>query len=632
MNVERVDALLAAIGRIAVGVVGDYCLDAYWLLDERDRELSIETGKPTHSVHRQRYSLGGAGNVAANLAALQVARIETFGVLGDDVFGREMVSLLDGLGSVDRSGMLIQADDWDTPVYAKPYIGLEEQERIDFGRHNRIAPATQTALLDLLAGRLGGLDALIINQQLPHGLHTAEFVRRMDALAGGWRGVSVLDARDAALGYRQVILKLNASEAARLCGEELPVSGRASEDDVRRLATKIQSRTGRPVVVTRGDRGILAADGADVVSVPGILTLGATDPVGAGDTAAAVLTCALAAGASLGEAVELANFGAAVVVRKLRQTGSASPQEIRSMCASGQYVHRPELAEDPRKARFRPGTDVEIVAENVDLRSVSHVVFDHDGTISTLRQGWEDVMRDMMVKAVMGERYADAPEAVYARVVERVTEYIDQSTGVETIVQMTDLVEIVRQFGLVPPEQTRTPSDYKAVYNEALMRTVNERLRRFRAGSLSVEDLTIKGAVEFVRMLSARGVTLYLASGTDHADVRAEAEALGYAGLFTGGVYGWAGQGTGSAKQAVIEGIVTRHGLSGRELACVGDGPVEMRLAKRHGGWAVGVASDEVRRWGGNASKRARLIKAGADLVMPDFSDQAALRELLGGA
>jgi phosphoglycolate phosphatase-like HAD superfamily hydrolase len=79
----------------------------------------------------------------------------------------------------------------------------------------------------------------------------------------------------------------------------------------------------------------------------------------------------------------------------------------------------------------------------------------------------------------------------------------------------------------------------------------------------------------------------------------------------------------------VIQKILAENQLSGDELACIGDGPVELRLAKKAGGLAVGVASDEVRRYGLNVSKRTRLIKAGADIVVPDFSQREIVVEML---
>jgi phosphoglycolate phosphatase-like HAD superfamily hydrolase len=209
---------------------------------------------------------------------------------------------------------------------------------------------------------------------------------------------------------------------------------------------------------------------------------------------------------------------------------------------------------------------------------------------------------------------------LYQRVVERVRDYIDQSTGVQTMVQMQTLVAIVREFGCVPPEEVLDAPGYKEVYNDVLMAVVRKRLAKLQREELEIHDFTMKGAIEFMKTLRDRGVKLYLASGTDRDDVVAEATALGYAELFEGRVYGALGDVNKYSKKLVIERILRENDLSGPELACFGDGPVELRETRRRGGIAVGVASDEVRRYGWNQRKRSRLIKAGADLLVPDFS------------
>jgi phosphoglycolate phosphatase-like HAD superfamily hydrolase len=238
-------------------------------------------------------------------------------------------------------------------------------------------------------------------------------------------------------------------------------------------------------------------------------------------------------------------------------------------------------------------------------------------------------MEPVMVKAILGKHYLGASEELYQRILQRVREYIDQSTGIETIVQMQALEGMVRQYGQVTADEILDAAGYKQIYNEALMEMVRKRTNKLRRGELNPSDFTIKGARELLQILFDQGIKLYLASGTDQADVEQEAHTLGYAPLFEGRIYGWGGKGSGSAKKMVIEKILRENQLSGDQLACIGDGPVELRLAKKVGGFAVGVASDEVRRYGLNVSKRTRLIKAGADMVIPDFSQRDIVVELL---
>jgi phosphoglycolate phosphatase-like HAD superfamily hydrolase len=158
---------------------------------------------------------------------------------------------------------------------------------------------------------------------------------------------------------------------------------------------------------------------------------------------------------------------------------------------------------------------------------------------------------------------------------------------------------------------------------------VNDRISSFRRGELDIDDLTIKGAIVFLKLLHSKGLKLYLASGTDSADVINEAKVLGYADLFNGRIYGWSGETTESSKKAVIEKIMSENKLSGAQLLVVGDGPVELRESRKRQGLALGVASDEVRRYGLNPEKRARLVKAGAHVIIPDFSQTDKIAQLL---
>jgi len=630
MKRERLRELLDSLSRIKIGVIGDYCLDAYWILDESHVEHSVETGKPIRAVREHCYTLGGAGNVVNNLVALGAAEVFSFGVVGDDLFGRELSARLCELGRVNSDGLIVQNEDWSTYVFGKPHVEGAEQRRMDFGCFNRVAEATETALLDKLDELLPELDGLIINQQVPRGIYTERLISRMDRLAAGHPDkVVLLDARDVSDRFINVVYKANAWEAARLCGYKTDSSAAIPETEVKDCAHRIQGRTGRAVIITRGERGMVGYDGERFCSVPGIQTIGSIDTVGAGDTSSAALVCALSAGAGLDEAMELANFAAAVSVRKIRTTGTASGREILRVSGDCNYIHCPELAADISLADYHRESEIEVVAPKPGPRSVSHVIFDQDGTLSTLRQGWEEIMEPCMVRAILGDPCSDAAPGICEKVVERVHDYIDQSTGIETIVQMEALVGMVAEFGLVPEASILDALGYKGIYSQQLQGMVRKRLARLLSGELAPEDCVVKGSIDFLRELRRRKMTLYLASGSDHDEVVSEAEALGYAEYFNGGIYGWAGPGTGSAKEKVIKGILARSDFSGDELACFGDGPVELRLVKRCGGLAVGVASDEVRRWGLNRPKRARLIRAGADIIVPDYSQADILLPLV---
>jgi len=629
---KELESLLGRLAEARVGVVGDYCLDVYWVVDMGASECSLETGKATQPVREQRYSLGGAGNVVANLQAMGVGGLSAFGVVGGDPFGERMVSLLQGIG-VDCTGVVVADDSgtWQTLAYCKPYVGDEELPRIDMGNFNCLQDRFAEMLLARLEAALPELDVVLVNQQVLTGIHT-DFLRpRLRDLMGRHPDTTfVFDGRHYTDSYPDAWLKVNDHEALRLCGKEKDPLELVLRDEAVAAAQALHAKTSCPVFVTRGARGCVVCTQRGVEEVAGLQVIGATDTVGAGDSFLAGLAAALAVGASPCEAAQVGNCVARVTVTKLQQTGTATPAEILEVGQNPQFVYEPELADDPRRARHHAGTTIEVVRDAAPVRDIRCAIFDHDGTISTLRQGWEEVMEPMMVKAILGEHYETADEGRYHRVVDRVRAFIDQTTGVQTLAQMQGLVRLVREMGLVPEEKILDIHGYKAIYNDALMAMVRSRLARLKRGELTPGDFAIKNAVEFLEALHRAGITLFLASGTDQTDVVAEAAAMGYAALFEGRIFGAVGDVTKEAKRMVLERILTDVGDIHGRVVTFGDGPVEIRETHVRGGLAVGIASDEVRRFDLNPGKRSRLIRAGASLIIPDFSQMPQLLDFLG--
>lgn len=614
------DSLLARLASARVAVLGDLCLDAYWFLDPADQGVSLETGLPVRTVRAPRYSPGGGGNVAANLAALGVGRVDLAGLVGPDLFGDELIRQLESRG-IRTGGVLRASADWRTLAYVKPYQGAEELNRFDFGADNPPAPEIWRQVLARFEHAAAGCPVAIVNQQVAGGWSgdTVDALRAL--IARHPRTLFLVDSRDHAGDFSGAALKLNLTEAARL----LPDLETAGKEPAQEYARALNARQGRPVVVTQGEQGlVLAADG-EIYDVPGIDLPGAVDSVGAGDTALAALAAAWAAGAAPLEAAAFANLAAAITTRQMRMTGVATPARLREVGPAPDYVHAPRLAGRPDLARYLAGTNIETVTHRRPAARIRHAIFDHDGTISTLRQGWEAIMEPMMIRAILGPRAKDCDDALLARVTATVRSFIDRTTGIQTLAQMKGLAELVREFGFVPPADVLDEHGYKAIYNEELLELVRDRMTRLERGELAPADWEIKNARPLLERLQAAGVTLYLASGTDEADVVREARAMGYAHLFAGGIHGAVGDLRIEAKRVVMERIIRSGGLGGEALVVFGDGPVEIREGRRRGAFTVGVASDEVRRHGLDPRKRKRLIHAGADLVVPDFSQLESL-------
>lgn len=630
MNALELKTILEKISNAKVAVVGDFCLDAYWFIDETKSEISVETGKMTRPIREQQYSLGGAGNVTNNLAALGVKDIRAFGVLGTDPFGAEMAKIMEATG-ITTNNLLIQEKNWSTHVYTKPYVGDEEEGRIDFGNFNQLSNATADLLISKLRAEVPKVDLVIINQQVLSGIHTEYFKKKLvEVITDFPDTIFIVDSRNYNDYYDGAYRKMNDLEAAILCGMDKTPDDVVLYSETKQAATTLYHRFNKPLFITRGDRGSLIVDETGIKDISGLLIMSRIDSVGAGDSYLAGSAAALAAKCSMEEAATLGTYVAGVTVQKLFQCGTATPEEIIAIGLDPDFVYQPELAEDTRHASYVEDSEIEQIntwSKDVDVK---YAIFDHDGTISTLREGWEEIMAPMMMKAILGDQYDNADEALYHKVQVRVADFIDKTTGIQTLVQMKGLVDIVREFGCVPEDQILDEFGYKHIYNEELLKMVRVREEKIRKNELALEDFTMKNAVQLLEKLHAVGVKLYLASGTDEEDVKNEARILGYDHLFEGGIYGAVGDVNKEAKKIVLDRILNSIGESGgASIVTFGDGPVEIRETRKRGGMTVGIASNEMKRHSLNESKRTRLIKAGADVIVPDFAQLPVLLNML---
>lgn len=630
MKPELLREVLDRIKSVKIAIAGDFCLDAYWFVDKSKSEISIETGRPTEPVRRQKYSLGGAGNVAGNLAAMEVGDIRAIGVVGNDPFGAEMISIMNRSG-INSTNMLVQEDNWSTHVYIKPHIGETEQNRIDFGNFNILSDNTADRLTEILKKICMKVDLVIINEQVLSGIHTEYFRQKLNGVIGMFPDkIFIADSRNYTDDYKGAYRKMNDAEAVRLCNKSREPGEVVPYNEVIYAAERLYERYRKPLFITRGAKGSLVTDDKGISEIGGLMIIARTDTVGAGDSYLAGAAAALAAGYPLETAGELGTFTAGVTVQKLFQTGTASPDEILKTGTDPDFVYSPEIAENIRHAQYLENSEIEIVKKWPAGVRIRYAIFDNDGTLSTLREGWEHIMAPMMIKAILGDKYKEADEALYSKVKTTVAELIDKTTGIQTLKQMQLLVRLVEEFGFVPDDQLLDEYGYKEIYNNDLMEMVRKREKKLLEKEISVDDLTIKNAIPFLKILYDNGIRLYLTSGTDEADVKHEAAVLGYDSFFGERIFGATGDVNREAKKIVLDKILDSIGDSeAPTIVTFGDGPVEIRETSKHGGLTVGVASNELRRYGLNETKRTRLIKAGADLVIPDFSQPDLLLRLL---
>jgi len=267
---------------------------------------------------------------------------------------------------------------------------------------------------------------------------------------------------------------------------------------------------------------------------------------------------------------------------------------------------------------YLPGSQLEVINPQVPRGNIKHVLFDFDGTISLIREGWQGVMIPMMVEIL--RRTPKGKREPVEEIEQEVTEFVTRLTGKQTIYQMLRLCEEVRKRGGRPLD----PLEYKRMYHERLWRRIKGRLEALEAGRVHPDEMMVPGARAMLEELRALGIVCYLASGADEPHVWNEAHALKIIHYFAG-IYGALDDWKSYSKRQVIERIIHDNGLSGEGFASFGDGFVEIEETKAVGGIAIGVASNEATRTGINDWKRKRLIEAGADLIVPDFREHKLL-------
>jgi phosphoglycolate phosphatase len=291
-------------------------------------------------------------------------------------------------------------------------------------------------------------------------------------------------------------------------------------------------------------------------------------------------------------------------------------------CNSYTEADYQRVAEPATEPHFLDGTQIEIVRSLAGRTPPRHVLFDFDGTLSLIREGWPEIMVPMMVEVLQ----ATGTGETAAELAEHVREFVMELTGKQTIYQMIHLVEEVTKRGGVPLD----PAEYKQMYHDRLLKRIGDRRQQLSEGTLAPADAMVPYSFELLDELVARGAAIYLASGTDEHYVLEEARLLDLERYFGRHIYGAIDDYKSFSKAMVIERILAENKVDGTELLGFGDGYVEIHNIKAVGGIAVAVASDEAGRSGQpDLWKRDRLIGAGADLVIPDYREHKALIRFL---
>ena len=333
MNAIEFKTLAGRYANLRIAIVGDFCLDRYLEIDPLRNEVSLETGLPVYNVVNVRAQPGGAGTILNNLVALGVTQIYAVGMCGLDGEGFELQTALEQKPGVQMEHF-VRTSERRTFTYAKPLMvesgkAPVELNRLDIKNWTPTPKAVEHQLRGVIKELAARVDAFIVLEQVDRaetGVVTAGLLEEIAALSELYPELLIVaDSRRGLSHFPPLTFKMNGAELARLLG--LP--GELNLAEVRVKAAELARRNGQRVFVTLAEQGMVgaAAEGA-VEHVPALPVRAEIDIVGAGDAVTANLTAALAAGASVRSALEMANAAASIVIHQLGTTGTASVRQI----------------------------------------------------------------------------------------------------------------------------------------------------------------------------------------------------------------------------------------------------------------------------------------------------------------
>ena len=217
LSAEKLEKILYDTKNIHIALIGDVCLDVYWIADMTKSELSRETPHFPLPVIDERMSPGAGANVAANIAALEPANIMVLGVVGEDWRADALLKAMQSSGI--NTDNIVRSKEIVTNAYCKPIrkgiSSIEyEDPRIDFANYKELPKGIEEELLKRLDKIIDQVDVLCVADQLRFGCITPAI--REKIISFGQKGkIIVVDSRDRIKEFKNVILKPNEIEGYR---------------------------------------------------------------------------------------------------------------------------------------------------------------------------------------------------------------------------------------------------------------------------------------------------------------------------------------------------------------------------------------------------------------------------------
>jgi rfaE bifunctional protein kinase chain/domain len=343
MTKNRLNEITSHYPNLKIALIGDLCLDRYFEIDPSLQEISIETGLPVHNVTRVRCQPGASGTILNNLVALGVGAIYPAAIIGKDGEGFELRRSLEQKPGVHLNH-LIESPERRTFTYSKPLLIEKgkaplELSRLDIKNWTPTPDVCQDSIIAAARQLAPKVDAMILLDQADRpetGVITQKVLTAIADVTRDYPDLLILaDSRRSLRNYPQVSLKMNAAELGSMSGnaEPLPI------EQIKQQSVALAKEFGRYVFVTLSERGIVGAFNGTAHHVKALPVRGEIDIVGAGDSVTANLASALAGGATLREALELAMLASSIVVHQLGTTGTASPEQLADLLGQSGSIH-----------------------------------------------------------------------------------------------------------------------------------------------------------------------------------------------------------------------------------------------------------------------------------------------------
>lgn len=312
MNKSKIEKLFAKFNKCRILVVGDLMLDRY-LIGNVSR-ISPEAPVPVVEINREEHLLGGAANVAKNIAALG-GKARLIGVIGNDQYGKTVKKLLKTSG-FSQDGIFI---DGQRPTTVKTRIIAHNQQivRADREKTAAITDSLNKKLLNHISKLLSNTDGVIISDYGKGVINYDLLTDLIESCNKHGIFVSVDPKETHFFNYRKVgTITPNHHEAGFVAAQKI-TDDKSLHSVGWRLLEQLQARS---ILITLGEKGMAlfendpkAPEGRALTKIPAMARK-VFDVTGAGDTVIATMTLAVAAGANLKEAAFIANVAAGEVV------------------------------------------------------------------------------------------------------------------------------------------------------------------------------------------------------------------------------------------------------------------------------------------------------------------------------